>query len=151
MPVPDGGSGADHLLPGCLYNFRRQSCGARVCAGGVRQIAARLWRAFTEPTACVLLETMAGKGTEIGSRFQGADDPGCGAEPLTPRLPGRPPAMSGTGAMTCPLPGWCAGEFGQGIGPGPSRAIHLNDSKNPPGARKIATPAWGRAAWASKP
>ena len=63
--------GRTALLPGCLYNFHPGSHVGQGLEEGIRQIAAALEGALAStPEACVLLETMAGKGTEIGGRFQ---------------------------------------------------------------------------------
>ena len=63
--------GRTALLPGCLYNFHPGShVGQGLEEGFVR--LPRPWKGLwlPAPEACVLLETMAGKGTEIGGRFQ---------------------------------------------------------------------------------
>ena len=125
------------LLPGCLYNFHPGSHVGQGLQEGVRQIAAALEGALaTEPTACVLLETMAGKGTEIGGRFQ----------ELRMILDAVQSPQLHVCLDTCHV--WDGGydiagcldgvleEFDQVLGLDHLRAIHLNDSKNPLGAHK---------------
>lgn len=125
------------LLPGCLYNFHPGSHVGQGLEEGVRQIAAALEGALaSQPEACVLLETMAGKGTEIGGRFQ----------ELRMILDAVQSPQLHVCLDTCHV--WDAGydiagslegvleEFDQVIGLSHLRAIHMNDSKNPCGSRK---------------
>lgn len=125
------------LLPGCLYNFHPGSHVGQGLEEGVRQIAAALEGALaSQPEACVLLETMAGKGTEIGGRFQ----------ELRMILDAVRSPQLHVCLDTCHV--WDAGydiagslegvleEFDQVIGLSHLRAIHMNDSKNPCGSRK---------------
>ncbi len=129
--------GRTALLPGCLYNFHPGSHVGQGLEEGVRQIAAALEGALaSEPEACVLLETMAGKGTEIGGRFQ----------ELRMILDAVQSPQLHVCLDTCHV--WDAGydiagslegvleEFDQVIGLSHLRAIHMNDSKNPCGSRK---------------
>lgn len=129
--------GRTALLPGCLYNFHPGSHVGQGLEEGVRQIAAALEGALaSEPEACVLLETMAGKGTEIGGRFQ----------ELRMILDAVQSPQLHVCLDTCHV--WDAGydiagslegvleEFDQVIGLSHLRAIHMNDSKNPSGSRK---------------
>lgn len=129
--------GRTALLPGCLYNFHPGSHVGQGLEEGVRQIAAALEGALaSQPEACVLLETMAGKGTEIGGRFQ----------ELRMILDAVRSPQLHVCLDTCHV--WDAGydiagslegvleEFDQVIGLSHLRAIHMNDSKNPCGSRK---------------
>ncbi len=127
-------------LPGSLYNFHP---GCHVGQGtdvGISQIADLLnGIVLPDQSITVLLETMAGKGTEIGGRF----------EELREILDRLDPSVShkvGVCLDTCHLhdAGYdIAGdtdavlaEFDRVIGLERLRAVHLNDSKNPLGARK---------------
>ena len=59
------------LLPGNLYNFHPGSHTGQGTETGIRQIADALSRVLKpEMKTTVLLETMAGKGSEIGGRFE---------------------------------------------------------------------------------
>ncbi len=125
------------LLPGCLYNFHPGSHvgqGVQTC---VSQIAQALEAALAqEPSVYVLLETMAGKGTEIGGCF----------EELRMILDAVQSPQLHVCLDTCHI--WDAGydiagcpervlaEFDRVIGLEHLRAIHLNDSRNPLGAKK---------------
>lgn len=58
-------------LPGSLYNFHPGSHVGQGIDVGIEQIADILNRVlFPEQKTTVLLETMAGKGSEVGSRFE---------------------------------------------------------------------------------
>ena len=58
-------------LPGNLYNFHPGSHTGQGVEVAIEQITDALNRAmFEDMTTTVLLETMAGKGTEVGSRFE---------------------------------------------------------------------------------
>lgn len=58
-------------LPGNLYNFHPGSHTGQGTDIGIKQISEALNKAmFPEMSTTVLLETMAGKGSEIGSRFE---------------------------------------------------------------------------------
>ena len=126
------------LLPGNCYNFHPGSHVGQGTAEGVRRIAATLDAVmFAGQRTAVLLETMSGKGTEVGGRF----------EELRAILDAA--AMGGQIGVcldTChvhdagydlvnDLDGVLA-EFDRVIGLGRLRALHLNDSKNPCGAHK---------------
>ena len=126
------------LLPGNCYNFHPGSHVGQGAAEGVRRIAATLDAVmFAGQRTAVLLETMSGKGTEVGGRF----------EELRAILDAA--AMGGQIGVcldTChvhdagydlvnDLDGVLA-EFDRVIGLGRLRALHLNDSKNPCGAHK---------------
>ena len=58
-------------VPGNLYNFHPGSHVGQGIETGIEQISAQLNELLTpELTTTVLLETMAGKGSEVGSRFE---------------------------------------------------------------------------------
>ena len=125
------------LLPGQFYNFHP---GAHVGQGlqtGIRQITQSLAAAMEpEYPVTVLLETMAGKGTEVGGRF----------EDLRQIIDGVASPMVGVCLDTCHV--WDAGydivhdldgvleEFDRVVGLERLCALHLNDSKNPMGSHK---------------
>ena len=125
-------------LPGHLYNFHP---GAHVKQGvdeGIRLICEGLNEVLVPGQAtCVLLETMAGKGTEVGRSF----------EELARIIDGvAHDELLGMCLDTCHVAD--AGydiahdldgvldEFDRVIGLERLRALHLNDSKNPLGSHK---------------
>ena len=135
--VLTGDLGRTALRPWCVDNFHPGSNVGQGLEEGIRQIAAALEGALASaPEACVLLETMAGKGTEIGGRFQ----------ELRMILDAVRSPQLHVCLDTCHV--WDAGydiagslegvleEFDRVIGLSHLRAIHMNDSKNPLGARK---------------
>ena len=125
-------------LPGNYYNFHPGSHVGQGAEQGIEMIAEALNGAlFEEQTTTVLLETMAGKGSEVGRSFEelrwiidlvDLDD------------------KLGVWLDTCHI--WDGGydvvdhlddvlnEFDQVIGLDRLKAIHLNDSMNPLGAHK---------------
>ena len=119
-------------LPGNFYNFHPGSHTGRGVAAGIDDIAAALRRAL-EPgyPVTVLLETMAGKGSEIGGRFRELKD----------ILDAVGSNQVGVCLDTCHV--YDAGydivndldgvlqEFHRVIGLERLKALHLNDSKNP--------------------
>ena len=119
-------------LPGNFYNFHPGSPTGRGVAAGIDDIAAALRRAL-EPgyPVTVLLETMAGKGSEIGGRFRELKD----------ILDAVGSNQVGVCLDTCHV--YDAGydivndldgvlqEFHRVIGLERLKALHLNDSKNP--------------------
>lgn len=125
-------------LPGNFYNFHPGSHVGQGVEEGISQIAAALKPALAHGyPVTVLLETMAGKGSEIGGRF----------EELRQILDGLTlPDRVGVCLDTCHVHD--AGydlvhdlddvlqEFDQVIGLNRLKALHLNDSLNPLGARK---------------
>jgi len=119
-------------LPGNYYNFHPGSHVGQGVDTGIDQIAAALRKAL-EPgyPVTVLLETMAGKGSEIGGRF----------EELKAIIDGVGSDQMGVCLDTChvydagydivnDLDGVLA-EFDRIIGLDKLCALHLNDSKNP--------------------
>ncbi len=126
------------LLPGNYYNFHPGSHVGQGVEAGIEKIIETLDLVmFDGMQTTVLLETMAGKGSEIGGKF----------EELRAILDGvRNPDRIGVCLDTCHV--WDGGydivadpdtvfaEFDRVIGLDKLRAIHMNDSKNPLGAHK---------------
>lgn len=119
-------------LPGNFYNFHPGSHTGQGVEQGIEYISAALRRAL-EPgyPVTVLLETMAGKGSEIGGRF----------EELKQLLDAVGSSQVGVCLDTChvydggydivkDLDGVLE-EFDRVIGLNRLKALHLNDSKNP--------------------
>ncbi|QUO36785.1 deoxyribonuclease IV [Dysosmobacter sp. Marseille-Q4140] len=125
-------------LPGQLYNFHPGSHVGQGEETGTALIAAGL-NALLRPdqTTTVLLETMSGKGSEVGGSFESL-------RAILDRV--ELGEKVGVCLDTCHV--WDAGydiaadldgvlaEFDRIIGLDRLRAIHLNDSKNPLGSRK---------------
>ena len=125
-------------VPGQYYNFHPGSHVGQGTETGIAYIADGLNAILREDqTTTVLLETMAGKGSEVGGRFEEL-------RAILDRV-----ALSGKMGVcldTChvsdggydiinDLDGVLT-EFDKVIGLSRLKAIHLNDSKNPAGARK---------------
>ena len=120
------------FVPGNFYNFHPGSHVGQGTEEGIRKIAETLDLAMFEgQTTIVLLETMAGKGTEVGGRF----------EELKAILDAVGSKNVGVCLDTChvydggydivnDLDGVLA-EFDRIIGLDRLKALHLNDSKNP--------------------
>jgi deoxyribonuclease-4 len=125
-------------LPGNLYNFHPGSHVGQGAEQGVLRIADALNSILTpKQTTTVLLETMSGKGSEIGGSFQELRD-------IIEKV--NLDRKVGVCLDTChvndagydivnDLDG-VLGEFDRIIGLDRLRAIHLNDSKNPFGSHK---------------
>ena len=126
------------FLPGNYYNFHPGSHVGQGEEAGMRLIARQLADVLDGAVhTTVLLETMAGKGSEVGGRFEQL------AEIM--RLSGREEQL-GVCLDTCHV--WDAGydivrdldgvlaEFDRTVGLAKLRALHLNDSQNPLGAHK---------------
>lgn len=124
-------------LPGQYYNFHPGSHVGQGTDVGIGQIAEALREALKPGyPVTVLLETMAGKGTEVGGRF----------EELRSILDAAGSPDLGVCLDTCHV--WDGGydivndldgvldEFDRIVGLERLKALHLNDSKNPKGARK---------------
>lgn len=124
--------------PGQLYNMHPGSHVGQGASAGIEKIADAINAVLSpEQTTTLLLETMAGKGSEVGGRF----------EELAAILE-RIELADHVGVCldTCHV--WDAGydvagslddvlrEFDRVVGLERLRAVHLNDSKNPLGARK---------------
>ena len=127
----------DHI-PGQYYNFHPGSHVGQGAEAGIAYIADGL-NAILRPdqATTVLLETMAGKGSEVGGRFEELREILDRVE-LSEKM--------GVCLDTChvsdagyDLIGDLDGvltEFDRVIGLDRLKALHLNDSKNPAGARK---------------
>lgn len=124
-------------LPGQYYNFHPGSHVGQGADTGIAQIADAL-RPALEPgyPVTVLLETMAGKGSEVGGRFEelkaiidavGSDRVGVCLDTCH--------VWDGGYDIVNDLDGVLA-EFDRVVGLDRLKALHLNDSKNPCGARK---------------
>lgn len=124
--------------PGICYNFHPGSHVGQGVETGIRHITALLNQVLRpEQTTTVLLETMAGKGSEIGRTFEELREILDGVA-LTEKM--------GVCLDTCHV--WDGGydiagnldgvleEFDRVIGLNRLKAIHLNDSLNPLGAGK---------------
>ena len=119
-------------IPGNFYNFHPGSHTGQGTAQGIEYISAALRRSL-EPgyPVTVLLETMAGKGSEVGGRFEelkaiidavGSSQVGVGLDPCH--------VYDGGYDIVNDLDGVLA-EFDRVIGLDRLKALHLNDSKNP--------------------
>ena len=125
-------------LPGNFYNFHPGSHVGQGLEEGVQRVAGTLDAVMFEgQKTVVLLETMAGKGTEVGGRFEelrGIIDRAARPELLGVCLDTCHVHDAGYDIVD-DLDGVLA-EFDRVIGLGRLRALHLNDSKNPRGAHK---------------
>ena len=126
------------MLPGQLFNFHPGSHLKQGCKKAADQIAAVLNRSLSDgQTTTVLLETMAGKGTEVGKTFEEIQG-------ILNQIENQDKV--GVCLDTCHV--WDAGydivndldgvlqEFDRVIGLDRLKAVHLNDSKNPIGSHK---------------
>lgn len=128
----------EHIMPGQFYNMHPGSHVGQGADVGVEYISEAI-NAVLQPdqTTMLLLETMAGKGSEVGRTFQELAE-------ILDRI-----SLSdhvGICMDTCHI--WDGGydivadldgvldEFDRIIGLDRLRAVHLNDSKNPLGAHK---------------
>ncbi|MDD5952323.1 MAG: deoxyribonuclease IV [Oscillospiraceae bacterium] len=125
-------------VPGNLYNFHPGSHVGQGVETGITQIAAQLNTVLKpEQTTTVLLETMAGKGTEIGRTFEELreildrvalnDKMGVCLDTCHVYDGGYDIVNDLDGVLT---------EFDRIIGLSRLKAIHLNDSMNPIGSHK---------------
>ena len=125
-------------FPGNLYNFHPGSHVGQGVEVGIELIAATLNEVLTpDQSTTVLLETMAGKGSEVGGRFEELRE-------ILDRVELK--EKMGVCLDTCHVND--AGydivhhldevltEFDRVIGLERLKAIHINDSKNPLGAKK---------------
>ena len=126
------------LLPEAMYNFHPGSHTGQGAARGIELIAELLNEFVTAETkTTVLLETMAGKGSEVGGRFE---------ELAAIIAQADAKEKIGVCLDTCHV--FDAGydlrgnleevleEFDRVVGIGKLRAVHINDSKNPLGSKK---------------
>ena len=125
-------------IPGNLYNFHPGSHTGQGTETGIAQIAETLNAILSaEQHTTVLLETMAGKGTELGGCFEElreildrvtlTDKMGVCLDTCHVSDAGYDIAGDPDGVLT---------RFDKVIGLTRLKAIHLNDSLNPVGARK---------------
>lgn len=124
-------------LPGQFYNFHPGSHVGQGVEAGIEQIAAALKAALSHNyPVTVLLETMAGKGSEIGGDFQqlrmildavGSENVGVCLDSCH--------VFDGGYDIVHDLDGVLR-EFDAIIGLDRLKALHLNDSKNPFGSHK---------------
>ncbi len=128
----------EQALPNQYYNFHPGSHMKQGVGKGIELISGMLNGIITEnQTTTILLETMAGKGSEVGSKFSELK-----SIIGSVKIPGK----IGVCLDTCHV--YDAGydiagdvdgvirEFDKEIGLEYLRAVHLNDSKNPFGSRK---------------
>ncbi len=119
-------------LPGNFYNFHPGSHVGQGTRAGIDYIAAALKNALRHDyPVTVLLETMAGKGSEIGGRFEELKDilDAVGSENVGVCLD-TCHVYDGGYDIVNDLDGVLA-EFDRVIGLGRLHALHLNDSRNP--------------------
>ena len=125
-------------LPGQLYNFHPGSHVGQGTEAGIARIADGLNAILTaEQSTTVLLETMSGKGSEVGGRFQElreildrvelSDKMGVCLDTCHVSDAGYDIVRDLDGVLT---------EFDRVIGLERLKAVHLNDSLNPCGAHK---------------
>jgi deoxyribonuclease-4 len=126
------------FLPEAYYNFHPGSHVGQGIETGIEKIAATLNQVmYPEQKTTVLLETMAGKGSEVGSRFeelreiidrtQFQDKIGVCLDTCHVADGGYDIANDLDGVLT---------EFDKVIGLDRLKALHLNDSMNPIGSHK---------------
>ena len=125
-------------IPGQYYNFHPGSHVGQGAEAGAALIAQALNELLTpELSTTVLLETMAGKGSEVGGRFEElrmiidqvelGDRLGVCLDTCHVSDGGYDVIGDLDGVLT---------EFDRVLGLNRLKAVHLNDSKNPPGSRK---------------
>ena len=133
------------LTPGALYNFHPGCHMGQGTDKGVELIASMLVRILSRldapPSTTILLETMAGKGTEVGRTFE---ELRAIIDAVEPELPF--PYRLGVCLDTCHV--WDGGydvadglddviaEFDSVVGLDRLKAVHLNDSMNVRGSHK---------------
>lgn len=124
--------------PGNYYNLHPGSHSGQGAEAGIELIAGALNAVLTPEThTTVLLETMAGKGTEVGRSFEELRE-------ILDRI--ELSEKMGVCLDTCHIfdagynlaadPEGVLAEFDRVIGLSRLRAVHLNDSKNAAGSRK---------------
>ena len=137
MTLADDLKRMEHL-PGNVYNFHPGSHTGQGMETGIAQIAETLNAILTPDIhTTVLLETMSGKGSEVGSRFEElreiidrvelSDKLGVCLDTCHVSDAGYDIAGDTDGVLT---------EFDRVIGLHRLRAVHVNDSLNPVGAHK---------------
>ena len=137
MTLADDLSRMEHI-PGNVYNFHPGSHTGQGIETGICQIAETLNAILTpDIRTTVLLETMSGKGSEVGSRFEElreiidrvelSDKLGVCLDTCHVSDAGYDIADDPDGVLT---------EFDRVIGLDRLRAVHVNDSLNPRGSHK---------------
>lgn len=137
MTLADDLKRMEHL-PGNVYNFHPGSHTGQGMETGIAQIAETLNAILTPDIhTTVLLETMSGKGSEVGSRFEElreiidrvalSDKLGVCLDTCHVSDAGYDIADDLDGVLT---------EFDRVIGLERLKAVHINDSLNPRGAHK---------------
>lgn len=137
MTLADDLKRMEHL-PGNVYNFHPGSHTGQGMETGIAQIAETLNAILTPGLrTTVLLETMSGKGSEVGSRFEElreiidrvelSDKLGVCLDTCHVSDAGYDIADDLDGVLT---------EFDRVIGLERLKAVHINDSLNPRGSRK---------------
>lgn len=127
-------------IPGALYNFHPGCHVGQGVEAGIEFISSMLNKIVApDQNTTVLLETMAGKGSEIGSRFEELRE-------IIDRVGEDRRGRIGVCLDTCHVsdagydiagdPDAVFTEFDRVIGLDRLKAIHTNDSKNPLGAHK---------------
>ena len=127
------------LIPGNLYNFHPGAHTGQGIEAGIKQIAEALNQLLKpDMNTTVLLETMAGKGSEVGGTFEELAE-------IIEHVECK--EKMGICFDTCHA--WDAGydivndfdgvlkHFDEVIGLNRLKAIHFNDSKNPCGSHKV--------------
>ena len=125
-------------VPGNYYNFHPGSHVGQGTEEGVRRISGMLNRILLpNQSTTVLLETMSGKGSEVGGRFEElqaiiervdlSDKIGVCLDTCH---------VSDAGYDIIHSLDEVLSEFDRVVGIDRLRAIHINDSKNPPGSHK---------------
>lgn len=133
------------LLPGNYYNFHPGCHVGQGVEAGIEQIAQALRRAMAPNyPVTVLLETMAGKGSELGGKFEelkrivdavGRDDLGVCLDTCHVYDAGYDIVRDLDGVLA---------EFDRIVGLERLKALHLNDSKNPFASHKDRHECIGR-------
>ena len=137
MTLADDLKRMEHI-PGNVYNFHPGSHTGQGIETGIGQIAETLNAILTpDIRTTVLLETMSGKGSEVGSRFEElreiidrvelSDKLGVCLDTCHVSDAGYDIADDPDGVLT---------EFDRGIGLDRLRAVHVNDSLNPRSSHK---------------
>ena len=136
--VMEGDLAMLEYVPGNMYNFHPGSHVKQGAEVGIEKIAALLNSVLHKDLhTTVFLETMAGKGTEVGRTFDELQE-----------ILARVELQDKIGVCLDPCHVWDSGydivnhlddvlqEFDQVIGLGRLKAVHLNDSLNPSGSHK---------------
>ncbi len=124
--------------PGCFYNFHPGNHVNQGVEAGIANIVAMLNEVIRpEQSTMLLLETMAGKGTEIGRSFEElrAIFDGVALQDHLGVCLDTCHVFDGGYDIVNDLDGVLE-QFDRILGLGRLKAIHLNDSKNPLGSRK---------------